>query len=117
MNKDHLQTLARDLRKTLPRSLRETLGGFVIAARMLDKMGDKKPCRSAVSPDSRSWAATPTRPFAAGAIFSKLTWQARKGERGGESGSKKEMSHSRWRLTGSYVFNKGQSFLSIVRRK
>ena len=37
MNKDHLQTLARDLRKTPPRSPRETLGGFVIAARMLDK--------------------------------------------------------------------------------
>src|SRR4051812_12989032 len=37
MNKDHLQTLARDLRKTPPRSPRETLGGFVIATRMLDK--------------------------------------------------------------------------------
>ena len=37
MNKDPLQTLARDLRKTPPRSPRETLGGFVIAARMLDK--------------------------------------------------------------------------------
>src|SRR5438477_11044788 len=37
MNKDHLQTLARDLRKTPPRSPRETLGRFVIAARMLDK--------------------------------------------------------------------------------
>ena len=37
MNKDHLHTLARDLRKTPPRSPRETLGGFVIAARMLDK--------------------------------------------------------------------------------
>src|SRR5262249_9824810 len=37
MNKDRLQTLARDLRKTPPRSPRETLGGFVIAARMLDK--------------------------------------------------------------------------------
>src|SRR6476660_4662067 len=37
MNKDHLQTLARDLRKTPPRSPRETPGGFVIAARMLDK--------------------------------------------------------------------------------
>ena len=37
VNKDHLQTLARDLRKTPPRSPRETLGGFVIAARMLDK--------------------------------------------------------------------------------
>ena len=37
MNKDRLQTLARDLRKTPPHSPRETLGGFVIAARMLDK--------------------------------------------------------------------------------
>ena len=36
MNKDHLQTLARDLRKTPPRSPRETLGGFVIGARMLN---------------------------------------------------------------------------------
>ena len=37
MNKDQLQALARDLRKTPPHSPRETLGGFVIAARMLDK--------------------------------------------------------------------------------
>jgi hypothetical protein len=37
MNKQQLQTLARDLRKTPPRSPRETLGGFVIGARMLDK--------------------------------------------------------------------------------
>jgi hypothetical protein len=37
MNKVRLSTLARDLRKTPPRSPRETLGGFVIAARMLDK--------------------------------------------------------------------------------
>jgi hypothetical protein len=37
MDKEKLQTLARDLRKTAPRSPRETLGGFVIAARMLDK--------------------------------------------------------------------------------
>src|SRR5207248_10504831 len=37
MNKEQLQTLARDLRKTPPRSPRETLGGFVIAARMVDK--------------------------------------------------------------------------------
>ena len=37
MSKDKLQQLARDLRKTPPRSPRETLGGFVIAARMLDK--------------------------------------------------------------------------------
>ena len=37
MNQERLQSLARDLRKTPPRSPRETLGGFVIAARMLDK--------------------------------------------------------------------------------
>ena len=37
MNKEKLQSLARDLRKITPRSPRETLGGFVIAARMLDK--------------------------------------------------------------------------------
>ena len=37
MNQDKLQALARDLRKTPPRSPREKLGGFVIGARMLDK--------------------------------------------------------------------------------
>ncbi len=37
MNKEKLQTIARDLRKTPPRSPRQPLGGFVIAARMLDK--------------------------------------------------------------------------------
>src|SRR5205814_10140489 len=37
MNTDKLKQLARDLRKTPPRSPRDTLGGFVIAARMLDK--------------------------------------------------------------------------------
>jgi len=37
VNKEKLQSVARDLRKTPPRSPRETLGGFVIAARMLDK--------------------------------------------------------------------------------
>jgi hypothetical protein len=45
-----------------------------------------------------------------------LTWQAREGERGGESGSKKEMSHPRWTLAGNCVFNQGQSLLEIVRR-
>jgi hypothetical protein len=45
-----------------------------------------------------------------------LTWQARERERGGESGSKKEMSHPRWTLAGNFVFNNGQSLLSIVRR-
>lgn len=37
MNSEKLKTIARDLRKTPPRSPRERLGGFVIAARMLDK--------------------------------------------------------------------------------
>src|SRR6187549_3251198 len=37
MNKERIQSLARDLRETPPRSPREPLGGFVIAARMLDK--------------------------------------------------------------------------------
>ena len=37
MNKERLKTLSRDLRSTPPRSPRETLGGFVFAARMLDK--------------------------------------------------------------------------------
>src|ERR1044071_808743 len=37
MNKQKVEQLARDLRKTPPRSPREMLGGFVIAARMLDK--------------------------------------------------------------------------------
>src|SRR5256885_12156329 len=37
MNAEKLKSLARDLRKTPPRSPREKLGGFVIAARMVDK--------------------------------------------------------------------------------
>src|ERR1043165_10102536 len=37
MNKNKVTQLARCLRKTPPRSPRETLGGFGIAARMLDK--------------------------------------------------------------------------------
>jgi hypothetical protein len=37
MNTDKLKQLARDLRKTPPHSPRDVLGGFVIAARMLDK--------------------------------------------------------------------------------
>src|ERR1700726_3459953 len=37
VKKKRLLTLAADLRKTPPRSPRETLGGFVIAARTLDK--------------------------------------------------------------------------------
>jgi hypothetical protein len=37
MNTERVRSLARDLRTTPPRSPRETLGGFVIAARMVDK--------------------------------------------------------------------------------
>jgi len=37
MNTEKLKAVARDLRKTPPRSPREKLGGLVIAARMLDK--------------------------------------------------------------------------------
>ena len=40
-----------------------------------------------------------------GSNLFELTWQVRERERGGESGSKKEMSHPRWRLAGSRVFN------------
>ena len=39
---EKLSLLAKDLRKEFPRSPRETLGGYVIAARMLDK------CRAVV---------------------------------------------------------------------
>ncbi len=37
LHTERVQALARDLRKTPPRSPREILGGFVIAARMVDK--------------------------------------------------------------------------------
>ena len=37
MNEDRLRLLTRDLRTDFPRSPRETLGGYVIAARILDK--------------------------------------------------------------------------------
>jgi hypothetical protein len=37
VNTDKLKQLARDLRKTPPPSPRDTLGGFVVAPRMLDK--------------------------------------------------------------------------------
>ena len=37
LNTKRLQKLARDLRTVAPRSPREMLGGFVIAARMVDK--------------------------------------------------------------------------------
>jgi hypothetical protein len=51
MNKDRLQTLARDLRKTPPRTPRETLGGFVIADRMLE--GDAR--GGAIDPITIGW--------------------------------------------------------------
>ncbi|HMI14640.1 MAG TPA: hypothetical protein VK567_24250, partial [Bradyrhizobium sp.] len=44
-------------------------------------------------------------PFRRGSNLFELTWQASERERGGESGSDKEMSHPRRRLTGSCVFN------------
>src|SRR3954467_15898683 len=37
MDKERVQSFARDLRKTPPRSPRLPLGGFVIGTRMLDK--------------------------------------------------------------------------------
>jgi len=58
----------------------------------------------------------PDAPFGRGSNLFELTGQARERERGGESGSKKEMSHPRWTLAGNCVFNNGQSLLSIVRR-
>ena len=54
-------------------------------------------------------------PFRRGSNLFELTWQVMERERGGESGSKKEMSHPRWTLAGNCVFNNGQSLLSIVR--
>jgi hypothetical protein len=44
-------------------------------------------------------------PFRRGSNLFELTWQASERERGGESGSDKEMSHLRRRLTGRCVFN------------
>jgi len=40
---DKLKTLAKDLTKDFPRSPRETIGGYVLAARMLDK------CRATIN--------------------------------------------------------------------
>src|SRR4029077_3290865 len=54
-------------------------------------------------------------PVRGGSNLFELTWQASERERGGESGSDKEMSHPRWTLAGNCVFNNGQSLLSIVR--
>ncbi|CAN5672414.1 hypothetical protein BH20VER1_BH20VER1_06510 [soil metagenome] len=47
MNREKLQSIARDLSKNPPRSPRETLGGFVIAARMLERR-NLRPCSSAI---------------------------------------------------------------------
>src|SRR5205823_2876745 len=44
-------------------------------------------------------------PFRRGSDLFELTLQASERERGGESGSDKEMSHPRRRLDGNYVFN------------
>src|SRR5437764_14997074 len=55
-------------------------------------------------------------PFRRGSNLFELIWKASERERGGESGSDKEMSHPRWTLAGNCVFNNGQSLLSIVRR-
>jgi len=43
--------------------------------------------------------------FRRGSNLLELTWQARERERGGESDSKKEMSHSGWTLAGNCVSN------------
>jgi hypothetical protein len=53
-------------------------------------------------------------PFRRGSNLFELTWQTSERERGGESGSDKEMSHSRWRLAESFVFNKDQSLLLMI---
>src|SRR5438552_15565648 len=42
-------------------------------------------------------------PFRRGSNLFELTWQARERERGGESGSKKEMSHHRWTLPDPFL--------------
>lgn len=38
-NLDKVKTLVKDLRKSYPRSPREKLGGYVIAARCVDSVG------------------------------------------------------------------------------
>jgi hypothetical protein len=53
-------------------------------------------------------------PFRRGSNLFELTWQTSERERGGESASDKEMSHSRWRLTGNCVFSKDQSLLLMI---
>src|SRR5438270_13799816 len=53
-------------------------------------------------------------PFRCGSNLFELTWQARERERGGESGSKKEMSHARWTLAGNCVLNNGQSLAALL---
>jgi len=51
-------------------------------------------------------------PFCGGSNLFQLTWQAREKERGGESGSKKAMSHPRPRLAGTCVFNNQRTSLN-----
>ncbi len=64
MNDTALRTIARDLRTTPPRSPREILGGFVIAARMLDK----------ARADALGWAGDYNfYPCGLGAYFWKFT--------------------------------------------
>ena len=50
MNKEHLKLLAMDLTREYPRSPRETLAGYVIAMRMLDK------CRAVINGTATSAA-------------------------------------------------------------
>ena len=52
--------------------------------------------------------------FRRGSDVFELSWQASEREPGGESGSDKEMSHSRWRLAESFVFNKDQSLPLMI---
>src|SRR5437764_1686662 len=55
-------------------------------------------------------------PFRRGSNLFELTWQARERERGGHSGSKKEMSHPRWMLAGTRVSTiTEQAWLGAIR--
>ena len=52
--------------------------------------------------------------FRRGSNLFELTWQASERERGGESGTDKEMSHLRRRLTGSCVFNNNRTSVELM---
>ena len=52
--------------------------------------------------------------FRRGSNLFELTWQASERERGGESGTDKEMSHLRRRLTGSCVFNNHRTSVELM---